>query len=136
MVLDTHVVLSALIFGAGRTAALRTLWRTGGFVPLASAPTITELMRVFAYPKFRLSAAEQKELLAEFLPYCTVVTIPARLPKLPLCRDPHDQMFIELAAGGKARFLVTGDQDLLVLSSSFDDRIVTVEQFMQTLAAR
>ena len=61
--------------------------------------------------------------------------IPARLPKLPQCRDVNDQMFIELAAVGKAEFLVTGDKDLLVMAPEFG-RIVTAEVFVATLEGR
>ena len=45
-------------------------------------------------------------------------------------------MFIELAAVGKADFLVTGDQDLLVLAPEFGGRIVTAEAFLEGLGAR
>ena len=93
------------------------------------------MMRVLCYPKFKLSAADREELLADYLPHCRSVRIPTRLPKLPQCRDPHDQMFIELAAAGKADFLVTGDKDLLVLAPEFGGRIVTAEAFLAGLAA-
>jgi len=42
--------------------------------------------------------------------------MPARLPKLPQCRDANDQMFIELATIGKANLLVTWDKDSLPLA--------------------
>jgi uncharacterized protein len=31
-------------------------------------------------------------------------------------RDPKDDMFLELAVNGRADYIVSGDQDLLVLS--------------------
>jgi uncharacterized protein len=74
-------------------------------------------------------------LLADYLPYCRSVRMPAQLPKLPQCRDGNDQMFIELAAVGKAAWLVTGDKDLLVLAPAFGQRIVTAEVFLATLGA-
>lgn len=60
---------------------------------------------------------------------------PARLPKLPQCRDANEQMFIELAAVGKADFLVTGDKDLLVMAAEFGRRIVTAAVFLERLGA-
>ncbi len=54
--------------------------------PLASKVTASELMRVLGYPKFKLSADEREELLADYLPHCRSVRIPAHLPKLPQCR--------------------------------------------------
>ena len=56
-VLDTSVVVSALIFRRGRSAWLREAWRTERIVPLISFPTIAELTRVLAYEKFGLSPA-------------------------------------------------------------------------------
>jgi predicted nucleic acid-binding protein len=38
VVLDTNVVLSALVFGGGTPARVRAGWQTGRFVPLASVP--------------------------------------------------------------------------------------------------
>ena len=135
VVLDTNLVLSGLVFAGGRLALLRSAWQSGRCVPLVSKATASELMRVLAYPKFKLSVAERDELLADYLPYCHSVCIPARLPKLPQCRDASDQMFIELAAVGEADLLVTGDQDLLVLAPSFGQRIVTAEEFLARLEA-
>lgn len=135
VVLDTNLVLSALVFASGRLAALRTAWQSDHIVPLVSTATASELMRVLGYPKFKLSEGDRDELLADYLPHCRSVRLPARLPKLPQCRDVNDQMFIELAAVGKADFLVTGDRDLLVLAPEFGGRIVTAEVFLGGLGA-
>ena len=130
VVIDTNLLLSALVFAGGRLALLRSAWQHGGCIPLVSQATAAELIRVLAYPKFKLSTAEREELLADYLPYCRSVRIPARLPKLPQCRDVNDQMFIELAAVGKADFLVTGDEDLLVMAFVFRRPILTAEAFL------
>jgi uncharacterized protein len=135
VVLDTNLVLSALVFAGGRLAPLRTAWQSGRVVPLVSTATASELMRVLGYPKFKLSAEDRDELLADYLPHCRSVRLPARLPKLPRCRDVNDQMFIELAAVGKADFLVTGDKDLLVMATEFGGRIVTAEVFVESLGS-
>lgn len=135
VVIDTNLVLSALVFAQGRLAPLRSAWQRGACIPLVSQATAAELIRVLAYPNFKLSLAEREELLADYLPYCRSVRIPARLPKLPQCRDVNDQMFIELAAAGKADFLVTGDKDLLVTAPEFGRRLVTAEVFLATFGA-
>ncbi|MES2102225.1 MAG: putative toxin-antitoxin system toxin component, PIN family [Pseudomonadota bacterium] len=133
VVLDTNLVLSALVFASGRLAPLRSAWQTGRCIPLVSQATASELMRALGYPKFKLSPADREELLADYLPYCRSVRIPARLRKLPVCRDANDQMFIELAAVGKADWLVTGDKDLLVLAAEFERPIVTAELLLAQL---
>jgi putative PIN family toxin of toxin-antitoxin system len=116
VVLDTNVVLSALVFGGGPAASVRRGWQAGRFVPLASTATGQELVRVLGCPKFRLSAAEQSELLADYLPWVQVVEIPNPLPQVPPCRDAHDLPFLHLAVAGQARALVSGDRDLLALA--------------------
>ena len=118
VVLDTNVVLSALLFRGGAAERIRTGWQSGQFVPLGSTVTAQELIRVLAYPKFRLSAAEQSELLADFMPWMEVVGIPVPPPSVPSCRDPHDLPFLHLAVAGKARSIVSGDRDLLTLAGA------------------
>ncbi len=115
VVFDTNVVLSALVFGRGTTAALRLAWQAARCSPLVSTASAQELVRVLAYPKFKLDAAAQQELLADYLPYAEVVRIPEPPPAVPDCRDPFDLPFLHLAVAGKAAVLVTGDVDLLVL---------------------
>lgn len=119
VVLDTNVVLSALVFGGGSAGRLRLGWQQGTFVPLASTATVQELVRVLAYPKFRLSPAEQQELLADYLPWVQTVRIPQPPPPVPDCRDPLDLPFMHLAVAGKADVLVSGDGDLLALADGF-----------------
>ena len=133
VVLDTNLVLSALVFASGRLAWLRLAWQRGQFLPLASSATIVELMRVLGYPKFKLSSDDREQLLADYLPCCRVIRIPADLPTLPRCRDPDDQFFIELASVGRADFLVTGDKDLLDLAPEFDRPILSAEAFFVRL---
>lgn len=133
VVLDTNLVLSALVFANGRLAALRHAWQSGTCVPLVSKATTAELIRVLAYPKFKLSDEDQQELLADYLPWCAVVRIPNPPPVTPACRDPFDQPFLQLAIAGKADYLVSGDQDVLSLARQFKCPIVTAEQFLKAI---
>lgn len=135
VVLDTNVVLSALLFARGRLSVLRSAWHDVCFCPLASTVTITELMRVLAYSKFTLDADDQRELLADYLPYCAVVQMPAMPPTTPSCPDPFDVPFLELAVAGKADFLVTGDKDLIGLKLRHC-AIVAPDAFMHALAIK
>jgi putative PIN family toxin of toxin-antitoxin system len=130
VVLDTNVVLSALVFTAGSTARLRQAWQQGRCLPLVSTLTAQELMRVLAYPKFGLTAAEQEELLADYLPYAEAVTLPSPPPAVPVCRDPNDQPFLHLAAAGAAQALITGGEDLLVLAGQVPFAIVPCEAWL------
>lgn len=133
VVIETNLVLSALVFTQGRLTPLRHAWQGAHCQPLLSPLTAAELLRVLAYPKFKLAAAEQHELLADYLPYCTTVRMPAKPPATPACRDPLDVPFMQLALAGKADYLVSGDHDLLSLAGQFSCPIVTPDQFMKTL---
>lgn len=133
VVLDTNLVLSALVFTQGRLTPLRHAWQGAHCQPLLSSATAAELLRVLAYPKFKLAGAEQQELLADYLPYCTTVRIPAKPTATPTCRDPLDVPFMQLALAGKADSLVSGDHDLLSLAGQFSCPIITADQFLKTL---
>lgn len=131
VVLDTNVVLSALLFTNGRLRWLREVWQQGQIVPVVDRTTIMELLRVLAYPKFRLSQSEREDVLAEYLPFCTTFTPHAEVA-VPAVRDDADRSFLQLALAARVAFLVTGDSDLLVLAATLASeslRIVTPEQF-------
>jgi len=100
-------------------AWLRHGWHSGAIIPLVCKETASELLKVLAYPKFRLTSSERLLLLADFLPYAETVALLDVSPDLPVIRDKADQIFITLAVVGKADALVTGDNDLLVIKDSF-----------------
>ncbi len=129
VVLDTNIVLSATLFSSGRVAWIRHAWQRGTLIPLVCKPTVEELLRVLAYPRFRLSPDEREELMAEFLPWAESVTLPERWPALPVCRDEKDQVFLVLAHHAGAQALVTGDADLLAMQGETGFPIVTAETF-------
>lgn len=133
VVIDTNLVLSALVFAQGRLTPLRHAWQGERCQPLVSRATAAELIRVLAYPKFELTPDEQQMLLADYLPSCTTVCIPNPPPETPECRDPFDLPFLQLAVVGKADYLVSGDQDLLSLAGQFACPIVTADQFIEML---
>ena len=111
VVLDTNVVLSALVFRSGQFGHLRKAWQLGLVLPLVSTATVEELIRVLAYPKFRLAKEEQDELLADYLPYSETVRISHPPPSVPECRDASDLHFMHLALAGNAEVLVSGDRE-------------------------
>lgn len=129
-VIDTNILLSALVFSSGTLSRFRQLWQDGEFKPLVSKPTVTELIRVLSYPKFKLTPIEREDLLADYLPFCETVPMPSELPQIPPCRDPYDEPFLHLALFGQAEYLVTGDGDLLSLADVFDCPIVTATHFL------
>lgn len=134
IVLDTNVVLSALLFEHGRLAWLRTAWQQGRITPLVCRETTSELLRVLAYPKFKLTGEERQDLLAEFLPYAEVLALPNPWPVLPACRDTADQAFLVLAHAAGAEALITGDADLLEMLGTFPNLIHSAQDWAGSAA--
>ncbi len=132
-VLDTNVVVSALAFQHGRLAWIRSAWMAGRFTPLGSRATIDEIVRVLTYPKLHLTGEDIEVLLADYLPFMEVMEIKAGRQPVPEPADPDDRKFLELAAGGQARFLVTGDRDLLRLSHVGTCQIIAPAEFGATI---
>lgn len=126
-VLDTGVVVSALLFPGGRVAWLRERWVGGALRPLVTRGTMDELIRVLAYPKFRLTRDEIDAVLAAYVPFTESVVLRASGEEATLraCDDPDDQEFLRLALQGRADVLVTGDDDLLRLRDETPFRILT-----------
>ena len=131
-VLDTNVLVSALLFPAGSGSWLRGTLRSKAILPLVSRETASELISVLCYPKFSLTRDEREDLLADYLPYCEPVMVEEPV-SLPDCRDPFDRPFLALAIAGGADALVTGDADLLALAPEFAVPIVTPDAFRERL---
>jgi uncharacterized protein len=95
-----------------------------------SSPALSELEEVLARPKFDkyVSAVERKLILAGFVNTVQFVEV---VEKIQICRDPKDDKYLELATGGKATCIVTGDADLLVLSPFRAIPLWTVREFSE-----
>lgn len=133
LVLDTDVVLSALLFGEGRVVPVRLAWERGVIRPLVSKATVEELIRALGYPRFALTPEERHELLGDYLPHCESVRMPVRPVKTPSCRDPFDLAFLQLAVVRRADYLVTGDKDLLCLGGKLSCPIITADALLASL---
>ena len=117
VVLDTNVVVSAILFTRGHLTWIREGWAKGRILPLIDTSFAEELLRVLAYHKFRLTQDDIQTLLGTYLPFTEAVnTASAKTSRLQRCRDRHDQKFLVLAQEGKADVLVTGDQALVALA--------------------
>ena len=135
LVVDTNVLISALLVGASLPAHLIVLWCEGRFDLLTSAEQVDELMRVTRYPSIRerLVSPLAGRLINELREIAIVVD---RLPVVTVCPDPDDNCLLATAAAGAADFLVTGDKrHLLGIKQYGGARIVTVRAFL-TLSGR
>ena len=126
-VVDVNVLISGVLSAKGSSAEILRASRNGEFELIVSELLLAELRRTLAYPKLRKRIAP--EIAAAFANWIrdhgTVAEDPASPPPVA-SRDPDDDYLLALAIDRRA-YLVTGDQDLLVLSS--DLPILTPAQF-------
>lgn len=114
-VLDSNVLISALLAPQGRPAALLRAWVNGEFELIASPLLLAELRRALAYPKLRkrLPPADSAAFADWLERFATLVPDPDAAPPRRSA-DPGDDYLIVLAAGARA-VLVSGDRHLLAL---------------------
>ena len=123
LVIDTNVLISALVFKDSRHLPLREAWQDGRVTPLLSVRTYRELKHVLGYPMFKLEDGQIAEGLALLGPFIEWVQLdPAQTATLPKCSDRDDQKFVETAHCGRADALLTYDRALLKMRKrvSFD----------------
>lgn len=132
VVIDTNVLISALLFG-GIPGKLIALWKKGTIQPLASSEVIDEYLRVIAYPKFRLTEDEIGYLLyREILPYFKIVI--AEQGQSIVTADSSDDKFIWCALSGKAEYIITSDKHLLSIKHHQGISIRTPSAFLKSLS--
>jgi uncharacterized protein len=116
LVIDTNVLVSALIFKDSRHLPLRAAWTEQRVTPLLSIATYRELKKVLGYRMFDIDDDRIAEAIAALGPFIEWVEIDeARTATLPKCSDRDDQKFLEVALCGNAEALVTYDKALLNL---------------------
>ncbi len=118
LVLDTNVVLDLLHFDDPAVAPLRRALQDGRAACVGNTACRDELAHVVRYPQFRIGDDDARRLLDAYdalVQPCAAAAADS-LPPLPLCRDPDDQKFLELARAARADLLVTKDKALLALA--------------------
>jgi uncharacterized protein len=114
LVIDTNVLLSALMSPSSASARIFTLWRSRKFDLLTGAAQLNEIARVTRYPRVRsrLAPALAGQLINRIRDLANVID---KLPHVDVWEDPDDNYPLALAEAGKAQFLITGDKQLLSL---------------------
>jgi uncharacterized protein len=131
IVLDSSVIVAA--FAAhGLCEAVFELCLDSHQV-LISADFIYEVQTAFR-KKLKLPAATIESITALIRENTTMVA-PAIIPN-GSCRDQNDLHILGLAAAGEAEYLITGDNDLLVLKKFRGCRIMSPREFSNRLHAK
>lgn len=134
-VLDTNVIVSAVLSSAGPPDSILRAWRGGSFHLVTSAPLLLELADVLARPHIRrrtgFSAAETAELVQMIADSAMVVEPTEAIDAVP--GDAADNRLLEAAVAARADFIVSGDKRVLELESFRESAIVTPARFLALL---
>ena len=116
-VVDTGVLVSALIRRQGTTGEVLRALRDGRFTIVYTTSIVVEIIDVLGRDPFRTKYNIQAEDITTLINLVRLrgdLVNPGRM--LKVCRDPKEDKFLEAALAGEADAIVSGDADLLVLN--------------------
>jgi uncharacterized protein len=129
VILDTNVVISALIWG-GKPYELIKLAVAGDLILFTSPMLKSELHNVLMRSHFLRKLEMQKSSIAEIVSLydeLTISILPTSVPRV-VPHDRDDDEVIAAAVTARAQLIITGDSDLLSLAQHNEIKIVTVAQ--------
>jgi len=132
VVLDTNIIVSALIVMAGKPAAAVDLWLDGRFTLLTCSAQVDELRSILRKPRVaELIKPYKAGRLVNQIRRLAEEVEPARVERSP---DPTDDFLLGLSESGRADYLVTGDKSgLLALERDGATPMVSVREFAALL---
>ena len=133
-VIDTNLLVGALVRPGGTSGRILKLWRAGVFEHVASEATLREAESVVGSRWVgRLGGRKERDgLLAELRTESIVVDAPM-LTALTL-KDAGDRRLVEAAHAGRACYLVTADREVLLTRGHGSVEFVTSGKFLRALA--
>ena len=135
VVIDTNVWISAALSVNGVPAqVVHRVLRDG--LPVFSNATFAELELRLWKPKFDpyLSLEIRRAILRDAKAVAEWVNPQLAFTAITHCRDPNDDKFIHAALAANAPWLVSGDQDLLVLAFGFESSASTLRIVSPSIA--
>ncbi len=134
-VLDSSVLVSGFLTDGGTTATLVSRYRQGAFVCCCSPWIVAETRRALLRPRnmrrYRYRPEDVQQFLDSLARSARFYRDAAQVPAVT--RDPSDDQVIACAVTARADYLVTGDDDMLVLGKHEGTRIITPRQFLDLL---
>ena len=111
VILDTNVLLGALISPHGPPDAIYRAWRAAHFELVTSTAQLDELRRVSRYPKLKtILPAHRIGTMVNNMQRAIVLNTLPPLPEGVDANDPNDAFLLAMAMAGEADYLVTGDR--------------------------
>lgn len=111
VILDSNVLLGALISPHGPPDVIYRAWRASRFELVTSSAQLDELRRVSRYPKLKaILPAHRIGTMVNNMQRAIVLEHLPTLPEGVEARDPNDAFLLAMALDGEADYLVTGDR--------------------------
>ena len=129
VVLDTNILISALLIQSGHPAAIYTAWQEGYFTLLTCVEQLDELQATLDKPALaaRIKPYKAGRLVNQLKDLAELV---GDLPRIKRSPDPTDDFLLALCEAGKADYLVTGDKSgLLALIRHSATQILSARDF-------
>ena len=133
ILLDTNILISALLTKHTPPYSLYQSWIKGQFQLLTSHSQINELKRVLQYERIQrfVNPSEAQKLVDAIQSEAVFIHI---FNEVHFSTDPSDNVILSAAIAGKADYIVTGDKkDLLLLQCVENIPIVTSREAVDTL---
>jgi len=133
LVLDTNLLISALISEQGAPARLIDAWDEQRFVLVSSEEQLEEFKTVTR--RARLAPFIERNDVGRFINQIRAeALILDKLPNVDRSADPTDNFLLAMAGAGEADYLVSGDQrGVLALAQHGRTQIVTARAMIKTL---
>jgi uncharacterized protein len=133
LILDTVVVVRALIKPGGKPGQLVYQWRDA-FEWIVSPEIAAEYLEIASRPSLvgKFATLRSRAIVADILSRSTTVT-PTSVPAV--CRDPGDDKFLAAALAGAADFIVSENLDLLSLAEYEGIKICDTRMMIDLLSA-
>jgi putative PIN family toxin of toxin-antitoxin system len=117
VIIDTSVLVSALIRRQGTTGEVLRFLRDGRFTVVYSTAIMIEIIDVLGRDPFRTKYQIESEDITTLVNLMRLRgELVNPLNKVTVCPDPKDDKFLEAALAGQVDAIVSGDEDLLVLN--------------------
>ena len=136
VVLDTNILVSALISRSGPTDQLYVAWRNRRYQLVTSIEQLDEFRRVTRYPRVKkLIDPSAAGVVYNQLRIAAIVL--DKLPVVNRSSDAGDNFLLAMAEAGGAEYLVTGDKrDILSLKTHGTTRIINPTSMLRVLGIR
>ncbi|MBI4981437.1 putative toxin-antitoxin system toxin component, PIN family [Candidatus Woesearchaeota archaeon] len=130
LTLDTNNLISALGW-KGKPHDIFAKCVSGELELITSPKQLEELQRVLDYPKFNFTSEQKERFLNLILEIATIVETHDIVKTIK--EDPDDNVILETALAGNAKYIVTGDSHLLQLKEYGGIKIVTPNDFLNEI---